>query len=363
MFGSIKEINSKPKTVGNVFSTFSGCGGSSLGYKRAGYNVLGCLEFIDSAVETYKANHPTTKIIHDDIRNVSGEQILNLIGLQKGELDILDGSPPCSAFSVCGIRDKGWGKVKTYSDKKQRVDDLFFEYVRIANELRPKVAMAENVIGLTQASSKSVLVDILQSFRDIGYTANYQILNGADYGAPQLRRRLIFVFIRNDVAPKKFYYPIPTHQGHWITVNDVIADVENDAEELKMLLDAEEYYITYKLWHELAIGKSHKVRFNLVRNNLYAPSYTLVANNSVISSAGLCHPLEKRRHTIAECKRLMGFPDDYVLTGTWNQQIERLGRSVNPQVIEAVAKEVYYQVLNKQAKREELPKLSNYFEL
>lgn len=363
MFGSMKEINDLPKTKGKVFSTFSGCGGSSLGYKMAGYDVLGCLEFMIDAVDTYKANHPTAKVIHDDIRKVSGQQILDLIGLKKGELDILDGSPPCSAFSQSGIREDGWGKEKAYSKTKQRVDDLFFEYLRLVDEIRPKVAMAENVVGLTVGTAKDVLHEILQLFRKIGYDAYYQVLNGADFGAPQTRKRVILVFIREDLNISNFYYPKPTHEGRWISVREAISDIENSDEELKMLLDAGEKHANYRFWSEIGVGDSHPRRFNLVRNEWDKPSKTVLQSNANLGAAGLCHPFEKRRHTIAECKRLMGFPDDFILTGEWADKMERLGRSVNPQVIKAVAEEVYYQVLNPSAKREIVEHDNGYYGL
>ena len=97
-----------------VVSTFAGGGGSSLGYRMAGGKVLAIVEFIDEACKTYKANWPSTKIIQKDIRQVTGQEILDIIGKKKGELDILDGSPPCSAFSTAGSREKGWGKTKKY---------------------------------------------------------------------------------------------------------------------------------------------------------------------------------------------------------------------------------------------------------
>lgn len=120
------EIQNIPWNGYNVISTFSGCGGSCLGYRMAGYRVLWASEFIPAAQEVYKANHPNSILDTNDIRNVQGKDILDTIGLRKGEIDIMDGSPPCSAFSRAGKGYKGWGKSKKYSDSSQRVDDLFF---------------------------------------------------------------------------------------------------------------------------------------------------------------------------------------------------------------------------------------------
>ena len=129
---TMKQIEKVKGTNGyNVVSTFSGCGGSCLGYEMAGYNVLYANEFIPEAQRTYRANHKNVCLDTRDIRVIQPEEILEMTKLKKGELDLFDGSPPCSSFSILGKREKGWGKVKTYSDTKQRTDDLFFEYIRI----------------------------------------------------------------------------------------------------------------------------------------------------------------------------------------------------------------------------------------
>lgn len=322
-----------------VVSTFSGCGGSSLGYKLAGFDVEACVEFIPSAADTYKENHPNTKIILEDIRNVTGKSVLDSIGIGVGDLDILDGSPPCASFSNSGKKDKLWGVVKKYSETKQRVDDLFFEYIRLVDEIRPKIAVAENVKGLTQGKCKVVLDEIINKFDEIGYNARWEILKACDFGVAQLRPRCFIVAIRKDLDDGSFNYPTPTHDNStYVTVKDAIEDVINNPDELKMLLDAGEKYANMQKWDEIPdVGKSHPKRFNVSRNHWNKPSFTLSYNDSLLNAAGLCHPWEKRRHTVPEMKRLMGFPDDYVLTGTWQQQVERLGRSVAPPVVQALA--------------------------
>ena len=151
----MQEIKDLPWNGYTVASTFSGCGGSCLGYRMAGYRVAYALEFIPEAQRTYKANHPDSYLDTSDIRDLQPEQLLERAGVAKGELDILDGSPPCSAFSTAGSREKGWGKVKDYSDGSQRVDDLFYEYARILEGVQPKVFVAENVTGLVKGTAKS----------------------------------------------------------------------------------------------------------------------------------------------------------------------------------------------------------------
>ena len=148
---------SSEKKLFTVFSLFAGGGGSSTGYKLAGGSILGVNEFIDSARQTYLANYPETLIFPDDIRRLDCCEILNKLKLNIKDLDILDGSPPCASFSTAGKIDKLWGKVKPYSETKQRTDDLFDEYIRICFGLLPKVFIAENVKGLSLGKSKPYL--------------------------------------------------------------------------------------------------------------------------------------------------------------------------------------------------------------
>jgi DNA (cytosine-5)-methyltransferase 1 len=197
---SMEEIAAIPWNGYNVISTFSGCGGSSLGYKMAGYRVLWANEFIPAARETYRANFPDAHIDDRDIRSVTAEDILAATGLQVGELDLLDGSPPCASFSTAGKREEGWGRVKPYSDTTQRTDDLFFEYARLLQGLQPKVFVAENVSGLVKGTAKGYFLDILHALRACGYVVRAKVLDAQWLGVPQMRARLIFVGVRQDLA-------------------------------------------------------------------------------------------------------------------------------------------------------------------
>ena len=137
-----------------AISFFSVCGGSSLGYKLAGIKVLYANEFVKKASDVYKINFPTTIMDIRDIRTIQPTEVLEKIKLKKGELDFLDGSPPCASFSTAGKREKDWCKIKNYSGKKQRTDDLFYEYIRMVKGINPKIFIAENVSGLIQGKAK-----------------------------------------------------------------------------------------------------------------------------------------------------------------------------------------------------------------
>jgi len=147
------------KNLFSVISTFAGGGGSSTGYRLAGGKILAINEFVQEARETYAANYPSTPIIPTDIKKLSGADIMDVAGVSVGELDLLDGSPPCSAFSIAGrgfthhggSHKAGYGKNKHYSDEQEveNIEDLFFEFLRVAKDIQPKVIVGENVKGLT----------------------------------------------------------------------------------------------------------------------------------------------------------------------------------------------------------------------
>jgi DNA (cytosine-5)-methyltransferase 1 len=194
-----------------VISTFSGGGGSSLGYRMAGCTVIGASEFVPAAYEVYRANaSPSTVVWTDDIREMSGLDMLSEVGLSVGELDILDGSPPCAAFSTAGKRSEGWGEVRKYSDTSQRVDDLFYEFARVLKQMQPRVFVAENVEGLVKGVAKGYFKAIHKALGECGYNVKAAVLDASWLGVPQRRKRLIFIGVRNDLGFKpEFPAPLP----------------------------------------------------------------------------------------------------------------------------------------------------------
>jgi DNA (cytosine-5)-methyltransferase 1 len=213
-------FKSSEQKLFKVVSLFAGGGGSSTGYRLAGGEILAINEFIEAAQDAYERNYPTTHIFREDVRKLTGEMILNQVGLKVGELDILDGSPPCASFSMAGKREKGWGIEKKYSDKKQRVDDLFFEFARILKEVQPKVFIAENVKGITMGVASNLLGSsqfdlfgddedtIYHTLANCGYNVRYKVLNAKNFGVPQSRERTIFIGVRKDIK-KEITYPKP----------------------------------------------------------------------------------------------------------------------------------------------------------
>lgn len=344
---SMKEIEAIPHNGYNVVSTFSGAGGSCLGYRMAGYRVLWANEFVKAAQEVYKANHPDSILNTSDIREITGDDIRAAIG--DIEIDILDGSPPCAAFSTAGKGSKGWGQVKDYSDTKQRVDDLFFEYARILRDLQPRVFVAENVSGLVKGKAKGYFKLILQELKDCGYEVKASLLNAMWLGVPQARERLIFVGVRQDVIDKigtgiSFH---PTPLPYFYTVGDAWSN-ELPIEQAPSL----DGYKVGTLWRQIEPGQHHSRRFSLFKISRGKPCATIQqrmanANGSPFMGASCTHDIECRYLTIPELKRICAFPDDFILPGTYAQQWERLGRAVPPVMMQAIAANIQEQILCK----------------
>jgi DNA (cytosine-5)-methyltransferase 1 len=207
---SMAEVAAAPWNGLTVASTFSGCGGSCLGYRMAGYRVAWANELVPIAAESYRANAPDSILDTRDIRAVSGAEVLAATGLARGELDLLDGSPPCQPFSTAGKREKSWGQVRDYGDHRQRADDLFYEYVRLVDELRPRVFVAENVSGLVKGTAKGYFKRILAALKACGYAVQAKLLDAQWLGVPQARQRIIFVGVRDDLNRQPaFPSPLP----------------------------------------------------------------------------------------------------------------------------------------------------------
>lgn len=186
----------------NVFGTFICGGGSTMGYKLAGFNHLGGVEIDPKIADIYKENHDPKHLFVEDIRKFVNRSD---IPEELYNLDLLDGSPPCSSFSMAGNREKDWGKKKVFKEgqSKQVLDDLFFEYIELAKKLQPKVVLAENVKGLIQGNAKLYVKRIFKAFDEAGYNVQLFLLNAASMGVPQKRERVFFICHRKDLKLPK----------------------------------------------------------------------------------------------------------------------------------------------------------------
>ena len=394
MIDDVKKASEEKKFT--VVSLFAGGGGSSTGYRLAGGNVIAINEFVEEAIRTYSENFPDTTIIPGDVKDLTEEKFWKATGLVPGELDILDGSPPCSAFSVSGKREKNWkgsvkedvvefrikgglkipivkrtvqDGVKKYSEDKvvEAIEDLFLEFVRIADFVKPKVIVAENVKGITFGGAKEKLDQFLAAFRGIGYRVTYRVMNAADYGVAQARERTIFVCIREDVYKAigmndltiNRVFPKKTTPDH-IPLSSALEGVVNDPEQEEELLDFLQNSFQKKWAELLPFNPPRRVKpsddefvhlnpkrsfFNMIRPAPSRPCPTITQQGNQKGVSGVLHPAVNRKFTIPELKRIMSMPDDFVLTGDFNKQAERLGRMVAPKMMAELAKSIYVKVL------------------
>ena len=169
-----------------------------MGYKLAGFEHLGGVEIDPPVADIYKTNHQPKYLFVEDIRFFRKRDDLPP---ELFNLDILDGSPPCSTFSTAGSREKAWGKEKKFREgqKKQTLDDLFFEFIELTKRLQPKVVLAENVKGLVTGNAKAYVRQIIDEFEQAGYSVQLFLLNAASMGVPQKRERVFFIGQRKDL--------------------------------------------------------------------------------------------------------------------------------------------------------------------
>lgn len=187
------------KDKGKVFSCFACGGGSTMGYKLAGFDVIGCNEIDHKMIEAYKANHNPKYAYLEPIQTFKTREDLPH---ELYELDILDGSPPCSSFSMAGNREKDWGKDKVFREGQamQVLDTLFFDFIDLAKKLQPKVVVAENVKGLILGEAKQYVRQIYREFDLAGYYCQHWLLDASKMGVPQRRERVFFIALRKDLA-------------------------------------------------------------------------------------------------------------------------------------------------------------------
>lgn len=333
-----KPINPPGPYKFNVITTFAGCGGSSLGYKWAGGKVLAAVEWDDNAVATYKLNHHGTHVLHRDIKTVTAEELLELTGLKQGELDIFDGSPPCQGFSTAG---------------KRQIDDprnsLFKEYVRLLRDLQPRVFVMENVSGMVKGDMKHVFAIAMKELKSSGYQVKCQLMNAMYFGVPQSRERVIFIGVRDDIGMQPSY---PTPKTKPITLKEALEDVCNtsvDIDESKYPAHTLSYALLAKMkpWEGGHQYHPRCAMFGLRRLAWDKPSRTVLREDGGGASCQCCHPTENRRLTIPEIKRVGSLPDSFQLIGKVGDQWARVGNSVPPMFMKAIAEHIYTHILSK----------------
>ena len=351
-----------------VVTTFAGGGGSSTGYRLAGGKILLANEFVEEAAITYSENYPDTPVEVVDIRYITRRKYVtewfNSFGIRKGDYDLLDGSPPCSTFSVAGSmhKDKKDAKDVVYSDTTQsRIGYLIHDFVYVALTTQPKVVVLENVPQILPKSGQDdgIFSFAVERLRRHGYLCTYKVLTATDYGVGQIRKRLFLVGIRPDIAKKVgieseeqlFDEIYPKSFGEVKTLRDVLDGVDINERERQMLLSSTRRSTRYELIRAIPKNPPKVTRLNDVKDGWTSdfsverwswnvPARTVTQMGVQLSRPNYFHPDEDRPFTINELKRIMGLPDDFVLTGSYDQKAERLGRMVPPLMTSALATQI-----------------------
>jgi DNA (cytosine-5)-methyltransferase 1 len=320
-------------------STFACGGGSSMGYKRAGYEVVAANDIDPQTARHYRRNLAPRHYFLCPIRDLLAKPL----PAELHRLDILDGSPPCSTFSMAGDREKGWGKEKYFREgqAKQVLSDLFFDFLDVAERLRPRAIVAENVKGMVIGNAKGYAKLVLARLREIGYRPQLFLLNAADYGVPQRRVRVFFCAVRGDIAALKLDLAPPAGV-RYIGVAEALADLAPSSEEERR--GAAFSSMDFKWWPRTAPGDAYSAAAKeaLGQNKMYShmrlhprrPAPTLTAHHGSFK-----HWAEMRTLTFREFKRLGSFPDDYwAETESFGKYL--VGMSVPPKMAEYVAREI-----------------------
>lgn len=317
--------NTKP----TVISTFSGCGGSSCGYKQAGYNVLLAVEMNNHAVETYHNNFPQTKIYHGDIHDLTVEKVLKSTNLKVGELDLFDGSPPCQGFSTAGKQE--------FCDPKNQ---LYNEYIRLLRGLKPKTFVMENVKGMIIGDTKLIFKDILTQLKNSGYNVQVKLMNAKYYNCATDRERLIFIGVRNDLNIPATH---PKPQNRPLTIKEVLQDytskyprrrsVNKWINSIIQKVQPGEYLSKYH-------PKKHYFNCYKINPNRPIPTITNQAQGKIFNTDGTLLNSD-------ELALLQSFPKGFKWHGSESAQIGRIGNSVPPNLMKAIALHIKENVLDK----------------
>jgi len=306
-----------------IVDLFSGAGGFSLGFKKIGLKISLAIDINHAATRTYSTNFPETIVIEDDIRNITGKDIEYFIGKK---VDIVIGSPPCEPYTGANPLRMKEPLDRLYLDQEGQ---LTLEYIRLVNELRPKVFVMENVPSIV--GTEDLRAAIEYEFKKIGYKIFFNFLKAEDYGNPSRRTR---VFISNiELKPPKtnkkktVWDAIADLQGRYDVPNNEAQELSEDKIKEIAKLGFDDYLTMFK-------GSSGKNIPLYIRLNPYDLAPTVLGNSRFI------HPFENRFLTVREQARLMSYPDDHVFLGSRDEQYNQVGEAVPVVLSTAIAREI-----------------------
>ncbi len=315
----------------DLISLFAGCGGLDLGFEKAGFNIPVANEFDNTIYETYKINHPKTHLIEGDIRKVAKEDIMPYI---NGDIDGIIGGPPCQSWSEAGA-------LRGIEDERGR---LFFDYIRILEDFKPKFFLAENVSGMLANRHSEAVKNIIRLFEKAGYDVSMTLVNAKDYGVAEERKRVFYIGFRKDLGINfKFPEGSTKEESKKITLRDIIWDLQYTAvpaaEKNKHNPDAinnNEYFTgafspifmsrnRVKSWDEQAFTVQASGR--QCQLHPQAPKMVKFDKNDCRFVEGKEHLY--RRMTIREIARIQGFPDNFkFIYNSTNDAYKMIGNAV-----------------------------------
>jgi len=347
----------------NLIDLFCGCGGFSFGFLQAGFNVRLGVDIWADATITYKHNIPAASVLNEDITGVTGKKIIETLALEKEEIDIIIGGPPCQGFSISGKRNE--------NDPR---NELYKSFVRIVGEIKPKIFVLENVPGLVRLFNGKAIENVLADFSALGYKVTYEILSADNYGVPQHRRRVFLVGINTKKIKKTSHFVFPKHTNTPpLTCKDAISDLdfipddENLGEDIKYQLPAvNEYQKKMRkdsssiLNHSITLHKertkeiiamvpdggnykslpeelwsTRKVNIAWTRMDSSRPCFTIDTGHN-----HHFHYTANRVPTVRESARIQSFPDTFQFIGIKTSQLKQVGNAVPPLLAESLAQEI-----------------------
>ena len=334
---NLSDLKFVPKNGKTVFTCFSCGGGSSMGYKLAGYTVFGNCEIDPKMMEVYKTNHhPKYSYLMDirDFVNLPDSEIPE----ELKNLDILDGSPPCSVFSTAGSREDGWNTEKVFREGQaaQRLDDLFFYFIEVARKLQPKVIVAENVKGLLLGNAKGYVNEIIKAFDLAGYKVQIFLLNASRMGVPQKRERVFFIAHRKDLDYPKIkmeFNEKPILFGEVRSEKGKTVTGKKSLEYLQYMKRGDKDFADIRMRLH---GKYSNFSMKIVWDEDIAP--TLVSGSHFLRGE------DKSWYSDTDCRRVQTFPEDYNFI---KEDVKYIcGMSVPPIMMAQVARQIWRQWLN-----------------
>ena len=323
-----------------LLDLFCGCGGASLGFKLAGCKVAGAIDIDASACETFERNLKV-KPIQGDLRSVHGPKILNEFNLKKGDVDIVVGCPPCQGFSSL--------RRTTKRDDVDARDDLVMIFAERIAEVQPRIVVFENVSGIVGGRGRAFLEIFFRKMKKLGYVTVNGIINAADYGIPQIRKRLVALFIEGeDRSANELVLPKQTHSDprlaestglpSWLTVKDAIGDLpplksgeaaqhppnhvacKHTPKVLKIIRNipkdgGSRSSLPIELW--LPCHRDLDGAENVYGRMAWSkPGPTITSRCTTPSCGRFIHPEQDRAITPREAARLQSLPDYFVFEGT-----------------------------------------------